>query len=181
MRRQYFETILEKIYATFGKRLPTENVCDAIFERIKDFPDDFLDYAYRRFQDMPQLPQNLGYCLRRELWPEYLEKNPDLRAGRSYETCPKCIKCMPGYRKAYAPDYSPVIVRCTCGNAPNPNHEPIPTDAELTAKGFYIKRPYCYRNDDLPLKWRRAIECSDEPRKAHQEYMEKHEGFYGNF
>lgn len=137
---------IEEIYATFGKKRPEDQIIQAIYKKIKNLPDSFIDFAVNHFEDEEKLPQNIGHYLFRELWPKYLERNPVMKKSE-FSCCPNCIPDIPGWRKVYKQEktgwdeliWKPVIVRCACGNALNPRHEPVYSDFELENMGYSLK------------------------------------------
>lgn len=156
---------IEDIFATFGKKRPEDRVVEAIYKRIKDLPDSFMDFAVKHFDDMEKLPQNIGRHLFRELWPEYLERNPEMKKSE-YACCPNCDPDLPGWRKVYEQEttgwgeqvWKPIIVRCACGNAPNPRHEQIHTDFELESMGYKLRLEYTPEQMERFQKWRVSFE-----------------------
>lgn len=177
---------IEDIYATFGKKMPETKVLERIYDRVKQLPDGFIDFAAKRVEDLEKLPQNIGMYLLRELWPDYLEKHSELKSRLDLACCPRCCPDLPGWRKIYQPEvtgwgeetYKPVIIRCTCGNAPNPNHEKVYQDYELENMGFRLKCPFRWSRDNLPDYMRSSL-GEKEIRPEHEEYKEKLE--YGEW
>lgn len=174
---------MEDIYAAFGKKMPEDKIVQAIYKRVKTLPDAFMDFALKCLEDEEKLPQNLGRYLFRNLWPEYLALHPELKAIEDIACCSKCAPDMPGYRKVWQPelvlgqeDYTPRIIRCTCGNAPNPKKEPIFTDDQLLNMGWLIKSPYADKYPTMPGKWRNVIGKEGEMRQEHKEYLARQEG-----
>lgn len=156
---RFFDGI-EEIFAAFGKKMPEDRVVQAIYKRVRSLPDGFMDFAVRHFEDEEQLPKNMGHYLLRDLWPEYLSRNPDLKS-HEYARCEKCDPNLPGWRKVYAQEttgwgesfLTPVIVRCACGNAPNPNHERVYSDCELEDAGLAFSLPYDPGFEVFKKKW----------------------------
>lgn len=172
---------LEDIYNTFGKKMPEANVVERIFSRVKDLPDRFMQYAVKHFEDQEKLPQNMGMYLFRNLWPDFLDSNPNMKSTLDVASCPKCDPNIPGYRKIYEQEktgwgetvWKPVLVRCACGNAPNPRNEPVYTDSELEAKGYALKCPFHWDRSNMPECLRSALNASDEVRPSHAECIER--------
>lgn len=129
-----------------------------------------MNFAIRHFEEAEKLPRNMGRYLIRELWPAYLEHNPDMRS-REIQCCANCDPSVPGYRKVYEREqtgwgdkiWKPVLVRCACGNAPNPRNEPVYTDSELEDKGYSLTIPFHFEPQDLPEAWRKIIGKKEEP------------------
>lgn len=190
MEYSHFLDMLEKIYATFGKRLPQSAVIDRIYDRVGQLPDSFMDFALKYFEDQDDLPKNMGGFLINNLWPEYLANHPELRARHEVKCCPLCDIDLPGWRRVYEPEitgwgrkvYKPVHVRCTCGGYPNPNQERVYQDFELEQMGYKIDCPYEWDRDNPPECLRKALsrvlvgaddtEKSDAERRRFSVYVE---------
>lgn len=164
MRRVTFEESIEKVFAIFGKNTPPDRVLDLIFNRIEHLPDDFMSFVVRHFEDQLDLPKNMGFYILRQIWPDYLQAHPELKAKNQYCSCPRCANGLPGWRHVWEPIYTQGrhtyvvrVVRCPCGNAPNPNNEHIPSDEELLALGWQIHMPFCIWLPGLPRNWRSII------------------------
>lgn len=160
MEYRIFEDAMKEIYATFGKKTPEYNVMQAVYKRVKDLPDKFITFCERHFQNQNDLPKNFGKFVMDELWPKFLDRNPELKGQRLYGCCPNCISRIPGFREVYEPflfkgeiHYTPRIFRCPCGNAPNPNNDPAPTDDELLAHGWLLKLPYKHTKEETIAKF----------------------------
>lgn len=158
---------IEGIYAIFGKNRPDDRIIQAIFKRIKDLPDSFIAFAVKHFEDQEQLSKNMGRYLFRDLWPEYLERNPELKK-MDVACCHKCCSDLPGWRKIYKQEttgwgekvWKPVIVRCACGNALNPRHEPVYSDFELENMGYKLKLEYTPEQRQEFEIWRNCFKKS---------------------
>lgn len=141
MTETLFLEKIEAIYGIFGRKRPEMSVCAAIFKSISTLPDAFMDFCITHFQDREDMPKNMGMYLLRTLWPEYLERNPNLKSRHEIVCCYKCAPELPGFRKVYDSSGCCHVIRCTCGNAPNPQHERVFTDQELLAWGYVFKQP----------------------------------------
>lgn len=174
MTRLDFTNAAELIFAAHGKKLPSTEILDAIYRRISELPPDFLTFAVRHLEDAVDLPKNLGRYLLRELWPEYLEKHPEQRAMQERQCCPLCAPELPGWRKIWgpAPDYQCRIVRCTCGNARALLDEPVLSDAEWQARGYFTEMPFHYTPDNLPQVLQRVLGKNEPPRPEHVREIE---------
>lgn len=158
MNYETFESGIAAIYATFSRKAPAQNILKAIYKRIEHLPPDFMDYALRHIEDLEEMPKNIGQYLIRNLWPEYLERHPELKSRWDKSCCPLCDPNIPGWRKVYQPEvtgwgeetYKPVLVRCTCGTAPNPNQEKVYQDYELEQLGFKLECLFHWSKDNLP-------------------------------
>lgn len=189
MDRYVFMDGLNEIFSFFGRKMPDNRICESIFRRVKELPPEFMAFAVRHFEDQESLPRNMGYYLSRILWPEYLEKNPGMRANE-ISCCPMCIPELPGWRRAWVEEmtgwgekvYKPVDVRCTCGNARNPRNEAIMDDFELMANGFILENPYNGKYQSNPGSWRnggwdKCIGLEPETNKAHNDHAEKYDEY----
>lgn len=150
MEYSHFLDMLEKIYATFGKRLPQSAVIDRIYDRVGQLPDSFMDFALKHFEDQDDLPKNMGGFLLNNLWPECLANHPELRARNEKQCCPLCDNGNPGWRRVWRPvktawgkeAFLPEHVRCSCGGYPNPNQEKVYSDWELEDMGYRLTCPH---------------------------------------
>lgn len=170
MREDYFYEKLREIYATFSKAFPAGHISAAIFKRVQNLPDDFMDYALTRLENDVSLPQNLGRYLRMELWWDYLEKHPEQSAYYQPIGCFRC-KNQPGIRLYWEPDGTVHPCKCVCNMDPRIAHISAPTDAELLALGYFLENP-CPVTSYMPKQMRDAIGHDEPVRKAHAEYME---------
>lgn len=187
MDLEKFSDGIEEIYAIFNKKMPEDRAKEVVYRRIKDLPPQFMDFAIRHFEDQETLPRNMGYYLKRVLWPEFLDKNPDMKSKTDYSCCPQCLPELPGWRRVWGAEmtgwgelvYLPLEVRCACGNARNPRNEPIMTDDELIAKGFFLENPYGHKKQDAPESWKKGawdknIGLEPDTSREHREYTERH-------
>lgn len=174
-----FSDSVERIFAIFNKKMPDDRVIETIYKRVKDLPSDFMDFAVRHFEDQENLPRNLGRYLYRELWPEYLSENPENRAH--VELCPNCLPEMPGYRKVWRKesycngekeDWFPLVIRCSCGIAPNPRKDPVYSDRELLDMGLSLDRPPLKDFHRLPFEIARALGHIEKQRPDHLQILE---------
>ena len=141
MDRQNFTYWLQRVYAAFGKT-PNAATMSAVFRRVDGLPDGFFEYAAERLEDREALPVNLGRELRRVLWPEYLEKNPGLRAREQRQGCRECAGSgMPGILWAYGPDGHRYACPCVCNNNPGLAHLRHWTRREIEAAGLTLRDP----------------------------------------
>jgi len=126
MNRDTFRNGIEEIYTAHGKAFPAQKVAEGVFERVKDLPDSFMAFAVAELRDYTTLPSNLGRELRRNLWPAYLGKNPQLRAGTEIKGCDLCRsgRAGPGFIYAYNPADScrVVMFKCVCCTQENVAH-----------------------------------------------------------
>lgn len=180
MNKDVFISSIENIYAIFGRKKPEPRHIEIAFRQVKDLPDNFMNYAVRRFEDEENLPKNIGRYLLRDLWPEYLENHPEIKSNIQFLCCPKCIPDIPGYRKAWEPitfhgesTYIAHILRCPCGNAPNPRHDPVLSDDQLLSMGWLLENPFLDMQIDIPEKWRKYIGLKEEIRPEHEAYLKE--------
>lgn len=186
MQIETFQDGLDEIYSIFGKKAPEERIASTIYKRIRNFPDKFMKYAIEHFENQEKLPSNLIYYLKQILWPEFLERNPELKSNINYSICPQCNPDLPGWRRVWMAEltgwdeivYVPVDVRCSCGNARNPRNEPIFTDNELLANGFYLENPDKNKFQAQLERWNKSawqnvIGLQPETSEAHKKYIEE--------
>lgn len=115
MKKLRYEDGMDEIYAAFGKKSPDRRVLDIIFRRVESLPDEFMDFAVERLADEEKLPQNLGRFMRFELWPAFLDKNPQLRATREeLAPCPRCWPSSPQRKRFWSPDGETHEIACDC-------------------------------------------------------------------
>lgn len=114
MNKTLFMENMDAIHATFGKPVPTSRILDVIFSRVEPLPDDFMDYARNRVKNMDSLPANFGAFLKRDLWPDYLDKHPELRAREDASCCPDCDRGNPCYFSMHDPYGGITCFRCAC-------------------------------------------------------------------
>lgn len=195
MDKNIFLNGLNEIYTFFNRKTPEYRVTENLYKRIDNLPDDFMQFAIDHFANRDSLPKNMGYYLKCELWPEYLDKNPDLKSTINYSSCPNCLPELPGWRRAWVSEitgwgemvYKPVTIRCACCNYPNPKNEPVLTDEELIAKGYYLENPDKDKFSSMSGEWRKCIGLKPETSKEHREYSEQfvepeyEEGIYPPF
>lgn len=185
MDRNIFRNGLNEIYSFFGRKMPDDRICESIFRRVKSLPDDFMNFVITHFTVQETLPRNMGYYLLRVLWPEYLNKNPDLQAHEN-KCCPLCIPELPGWRRVWGTEktgwgdivHVPLEVRCTCGNARNPRNEPIFSEYELLAKGLFLENPDKDKFTEQrerwnKSEWKKVVGLQPETSEAHKEYKEE--------
>lgn len=180
MTLQEFTTGIEEIYAIFGKKSSEERVNEIVYRRVMNLPPEFMTFAVRHFEDQESLPRNMGYYLKQILWPEFLDKNPDLRSNQQRACCPNCCPEMPGWRRVFRIEktalgdfWTPEIVRCACGNAPNPRGEKVMSDYELVQCGFSLQAPDEYKNRKMSDFLASAIGHNEQPRQNHAQALEE--------
>lgn len=167
MNKDVFISGIENIYDFFGRKKPEPRHIEIIFRQIKDLPDSFMDFAVKHLEMSESLPRNMGRYFFRELWPEYLERNPEMKKSEN-SCCLNCDPDLPGWRKIYKQEttgwgekvWKPVIVRCTCGNALNPRHEPVYSDFELENMGYKLKLEYTPEQKQEFEIWRNCFKKS---------------------
>lgn len=161
MNKDVFISGIENIYAIFGRKKPEPRHIEIIYKRVKDLPPAFMDFVVNHFENQDNLPKNMGAYLYHELWPLYLERNPELKS-HEVARCNNCIPDIPGWRKVYKTDvdengrttWESKIIRCSCGSAPNPRNEKIFTDMELLNMGYKFKIEYTAEEEIYFQEWR---------------------------
>ena len=176
MNEVIFAEKLRGICGAFGKPYPAKHVCHSIFKRVESLPDGFMDFAAERLENQPDLPKNLGYFLRHVLWPEYLDKNPGLRAPDAQHGCRQCSPDTPGFFWAYDGDGRRYSLKCSCNGSKAFEHVQAWTHAMVLDSGKYLTDPTAPEAPEyLPPAARAAIGHSEKPRPSHareREYAE---------
>lgn len=168
MNEIHFGEKLRDICGAFGKAYPATHVCNSIFRRIKELPDGFMDYAAERLENQPDLPRNLGYHLRHVLWPEYLDKNPGLRAPEENKGCKFCAPGIPGFFWAYESNGKSYMLKCCCNQRRDLEHLEGWTPAMAEARGLLLVDPtHRQGQQHMPAAARAAIGYNEKPRPAH--------------
>lgn len=172
MKRLTFEDGMDEIYAAFGKKSPEPRVLDAAFRRVENLPDEFMAFCVKRLPDEEKLPQNLGRFMLRELWPEFLDRRPELRSQvMEHAPCQRCnMSDMPGYIRVWHTERREArVFRCTCNNAASGLEQP--SDAWLMENGYVWEAPAVPENHWL----RSLLGRQFRPRPEHEEYLESME------
>ncbi|MCR5260020.1 MAG: hypothetical protein K6E40_17970 [Desulfovibrio sp.] len=71
MDKELLNERLCEVFAAFQKRPPAPNVVEAVWYQVREYPDDFLEWAAARLLDNDRLPQNIGREMRKGLYPEW--------------------------------------------------------------------------------------------------------------
>lgn len=173
MTELYFTQMIVEVFAAFGKREPTQRIRDAVFRRIANLPDSFLPYAQKRLEDMDSLPQNLGRYLLRELWYDFLDENPRLRAAeRSVYGCAECGRhqgTIYAFRQSGSMTYE-YALDCVCKAGMT-----LGWTRERAVQAGYTLRPEaaCFSGKfPMPAHIARAIGHTEGMRAAHFAQME---------
>ena len=137
MNEELFCKALRRVFAAFGKRAPSDAVADAVYRRVRDFPDGFIDFFESRLIDRESLPANLGLFLLRELWPEYARGLPE--QGRKKPGCGN-PECEGGMRRVYFLNTRETYALAPCVCNDDPRHARSwwrrATEAELNRRGL---------------------------------------------
>jgi len=142
MDKVRFAEWIRGVYAAFGKAAPAQGVMAAVYRRIDGLPDGFLAFAAEQLEDRDSLPANLGRELRRVLWPEYLEKNPELRAREQPRGCRECAGSPdPGIIWAWSRDGHRYALPCVCNTVPSLAHIQHWTLADVEAADLLLYDP----------------------------------------
>lgn len=139
MEKTIFATWIRDIYATYGKAAPSQAVMGAVYRRIETLPVEFLEYATEQLQDRDALPSNLGRELRHVLWPEYLAKNPSLKAHTVSQGCNSCAGSpSPGIIWAEDTGGHRYAFVCVCNSLPSLAHARHWTRDDIEAQGYRL-------------------------------------------
>ena len=159
MNEASFTAYMGRIYAAFGKNMPSQAIRDAVFRRVEKFPEAFMAYAEKRLIDMDSLPQNLGRYLAQELWPDYKSANPLMGEWRKLEPCSLCHPDMPGFRRVYSADFSECFIwKCPCNRDLRYASQVAWTDELIAKKGLHTHQEW--------LRW-----IAENPPKSVKKYM----------
>ena len=170
MDKMYFSNCLSKVFSAHGKTFPAMQVAAAIFARVGSLPDDFMSWAVGRLEDYDKLPPNLGRELRRELWPDYLEKHPELKAAEQRRRCNTCSPDMAGFFRVWDQDGKSYCLKCACNDRPDLAHIPSWTPRMALDAGMTLSDPATDGRSaprSLPPSMRAALGRSEEPRPGH--------------
>lgn len=170
MNEYHFCGNLREIYAVFGKAYPAKHISDAIFRRVETMPDGFMDYALERLENQPDMPRNMGYHLRHVLWPEYLEKHPELRAGEGRRRCNNCSPDLLGFFWAWDVDGKRYCLKCACNDRPDVAHMQAWTPRMAVDADMTLSDPLTAGSENrayLSPAVRTAIGHSEKPRAEH--------------
>lgn len=133
---KHFEAGMTRIYSIFGKSAPKPEVLEAVWDRVHDMPDAFLDYAIVLVRDEDMLPRNLGKYLD-SLKPEFWsQKNGGTGKKEKQLGCRDCYKS-PGWIYMYAPQtHYETWFPCACGLGETPYDIPRTSKATLRKHGY---------------------------------------------
>ena len=90
---QHFNRHINRIYGTFGKPSPSEEVQGAVWEIVQELPNGVMELAVTLLRQEDKLPQNVGGWIKRVAWPAWTERNPqqiDRHADNPTGSCPHC-------------------------------------------------------------------------------------------
>jgi hypothetical protein len=152
MNYDCFEEKLREIYAVHGKKYPEGPTANAVWERVKNLPDEFMGYCLERFRDEERLPGNMGLVFQR-LWPEYLDKTPGLRSPRRDEGCDNCRNggAVPGLFFIHDPRGGHrYCVKCVCNTLSSLSHMPGWTRERAIERGYLPHDPNAPPEERLP-------------------------------
>ena len=98
MTNAIFQDMLHTIYATFGRSVPSQDIRDVLYGRVREIPDEVCAHIVERICDQERLPQNMSREFR-NAWADWRAKNPTriLRPD-----CPACRNT--GVRDVWGPD-----------------------------------------------------------------------------
>lgn len=177
MNKAYFLERFRDICGVFGRNMFPEHVQNAVYRQIEALPDAFMDYALSELEREEKLPSNLGRFLKLELWPKYLDNNPQLRAHEVQTGCHRCRDGVPGLRNYWEPDGTAHTCRCICNTDPRTAKFWTPTDDELIARGYLLHLPQRANRTYMPPHIRRAIGNTEPPRITQLALEEQTEDF----
>ena len=114
MNNQIFRQEISSVFAAHGKAAPTGLVLNAVWERVKELPDEFMPWASAELQDVDKLPNNLGFYIAKTLWPQWRAQNRN-KTAQEFHTCQDCNGRLdlPGYGfYAFERDSEGALWRC---------------------------------------------------------------------
>lgn len=169
MDKMHFSNCMAKVFAAHGKTFPRKEIADAIFFRVDGLPDEFMSWAAAQLEDFDKLPANLGRSLRRELWPEYLDKHPELRVHERQQRCNNCSPDLDGFFWAWNLDGTRYCLKCACNARPEMTHWQSWTPRMAVDAGLTLSEPEAAANRprSLPSKAQSALGHSEPPRQEH--------------
>lgn len=170
MDKMHFSNCIARVFAAHGKTFPSTQIAAAIFARVDSLPDGFMPWAAGKLEDFDKLPTNLGRSLRRELWPEYLEKHPELKAKENRGRCNNCSPDLEGFFWAWDQDGKRYCLKCACNDRQEMAHWQSWTPRMAVDAGMTLSDPGAGRaqgTEYLPPTARKAIGHSEKPRADH--------------
>lgn len=178
MNEANFTVYIGRIYASFGKNMPSQAIRDAIFRRVEKFPEAFMAYAEKRLIEQESLPQNLGRYLEQELWPDYKNANPLVGEWRKQESCPLCHPAMPGFRRVYSADFSDCFLwKCPCNTDAHYAGQIAWTDELIAQHGLHTYQEWLEWIEENPPKYAgkylRVIGHSEPIRPRHAKVLQE--------
>ncbi len=167
MNEFHFNEKLRMIYGTFSKAFPAQHIRDAIFKRVEDLPDAFMDFALKQLENQESLPANLGRHLREELWYDFLRKHPELKA--KVTACPECDNPDdPGTFWMLDGDGNYQHFNCACGASHAYKGKKGWTKREAMRAGYTLPQVPFSSQRPLPPDMQAAIGHTERIRPAHQ-------------
>lgn len=133
---QHFNRHINRIYGTFGKPSPSDEVQGAVWEIVQELPNGVMELAVTLLRQEDKLPQNVGGWIKRVAWPAWKEQNPE-QITRRYDAVGNCPHCHgKGTFSLFNPNgnYETCFV-CVCNRSASPDLRRW-TLSEAMAHGF---------------------------------------------
>jgi len=137
MTPNVFQSVIERLYGRFEKRMPLDAVKDDAWESVKGIPDEAVPWILSRLLDMESFPRNWVRDFR-SLWASWLQAHPEKRAHED-RGCHKCtggelhaVMIYPSARMAYT-------AACPCGHC-QPALGSSRTQEQLERAGYVVFR-----------------------------------------
>lgn len=142
MEQNTFKNGMRRIFAAHGKIPPSETVLAVVWERLRDKPDPFMDWAAQKLADCEKLPGNLGLELERALLPQWRAETKGESDSRVYDLCPDCDRQLPGFFYVWSqnPDGTRhmAVQRCLCNSARGLDPLPRKSKAQAQREGRMV-------------------------------------------
>lgn len=167
MERTKFDRVMNGVFASFQKQQPRQAVLDAIYEKVADFPDDFIDWAADKLKEKESLKPNIGLELKR-MWPAFLAETTPAKPFDPYANessgdpdCPECkgtgwFYVYPTSPKLYKPGLAPYAIPCLCNTVvdswEHPPRKACLEDLRRTGRWTFRRPPDVRTHEPTPLK-----------------------------
>jgi len=175
MDKLQFANWMQAVYACFSKAQPSPAALKAVWQRVESLPDGFFDFAKERLEDYTALPVNLGRELKRVIWPEYLERYPQLKARENTQRCRDCDPDNPGMFWAWDVTGKRWYFKCRCNNRPDQAHMQSWSRQQALNAGYLLSDPFAPKAPrHLSPTIRAAIGNNNGPRRDHLRQVEEY-------
>lgn len=139
MNEGAFRNSMNRIFAAHAKAPPSRAAIDAVWYRVAEFPDAFMDWAAAKLCDYEKLPGNLGYEIK-GMYSQWRSETGQPRQER--HCCPDCDRQIPGFFYWWQRDESGHVAsgmcRCLCNNDPSLDPMPRKSKAQAEREGMVV-------------------------------------------